>query len=100
MRDLIDAAIALVVLSNLRLLGTSRLVACIRIVALQGILLGLLPILFHAGDLTLRVTLQAGASSTRSSATRRRCSWAARSWASRSGWGGGSRSPSRPARSS
>ena len=62
MRDLIDAAIALVVLSNLRLLGTSRLVACIRIVALQGILLGLLPILFHAGDLTLRVTLQAGAS--------------------------------------
>jgi hydrogenase-4 component E len=62
MKDWIDAAIALVVLSNLRLLGTSRLVACIRIVALQGILLGLLPVFFHAGDLTLRVALQATAS--------------------------------------
>jgi hydrogenase-4 component E len=62
MKDWIDAAIALVVLSNLRLLGTSRLVACIRIVAIQGILLGLLPIFFHAGSLTLRVALQATAS--------------------------------------
>ncbi len=62
MTDWIDAAIALVVLSNLRLLGTSRLAACIRIVAVQGIILGLLPILFHAGNLTLRVALQATAS--------------------------------------
>jgi hydrogenase-4 component E len=62
MKDWIDAAIALVVLSNLRLLGTSRLVACIRIVAIQGILLGFLPIFFHAGGLTLRVALQATAS--------------------------------------
>jgi hydrogenase-4 component E len=62
MTDWIDAAIALVVLSNLRLLGTSRLAACIRIVAVQGIILGLLPIFFHAGDLTLRVALQATAS--------------------------------------
>ncbi|MDM7914400.1 MAG: NADH-quinone oxidoreductase subunit K [Candidatus Eisenbacteria bacterium] len=58
----IDAAVALVVFTNLRLLGTSRLVACIRIVTIQGVLLGLLPILSHAGDLTLRVTLQAAAS--------------------------------------
>jgi hydrogenase-4 component E len=62
MKDWIDAAIALVVLGNLSLLGTSRLAACIRIVAVQGILLGLLPILFHANDLTLRVALQASAS--------------------------------------
>jgi len=62
MEDWIDAAIALAVLGNLRLLGTSRLVACVRIVALQGILLGLLPILFHANDLSLRVVLQATAS--------------------------------------
>jgi len=62
MKDWTDAAIALVVLGNLRLLGTSRLAACIRIVAVQGILLGLLPIFFHAGSLTLRVTLQATAS--------------------------------------
>lgn len=61
-KDLIDAAIALVVLANLRLLGTSRLVACIRIVALQGILLGLLPLLSHADDLSLRVGLQVAAS--------------------------------------
>jgi hydrogenase-4 component E len=62
MNSWIDAAIALVVLSNLRLLGTSRLAACIRIVAFQGIILGLLPILFHADHLTLRVVLQATAS--------------------------------------
>ncbi|RPJ47575.1 MAG: hydrogenase [Candidatus Latescibacterota bacterium] len=62
MREWIDAATALVVLSNLRLLGTSRLLACVRIVAVQGILLALLPLLSHAGDLTLRVALQATAS--------------------------------------
>lgn len=59
MKDWIDAAIALVVLGNLRLLSTSRLAACIRIVAVQGILLGSLPLLSHAGDLSLRVGLQA-----------------------------------------
>lgn len=58
MKDWIDAAIALVVLSNLSLLATNRLVACIRIVAVQGILLGLLPLFSHADDLTLRVALQ------------------------------------------
>ncbi len=62
MRDWIDAAIALVVLSNLRLLSTSRLVASIRTVAVQGILLGLIPLLAHAGDLSLRVVLQGGVS--------------------------------------
>jgi hydrogenase-4 component E len=62
MKEWIDAATALVVLSNLRLLGTSRLLACIRIVAVQGILLGLLPLLSHADHLTLRVALQATAS--------------------------------------
>lgn len=62
MQNWIDAAIAIVVLSNLRLLGTSRLGECIRIVAVQGLLLGLLTILFHAGDLTLRVVLEASAS--------------------------------------
>src|SRR5512140_1143307 len=57
-----EAPIALVLLMNLRLLGTSRLTACIRIVALQGIVLGLLPLFFHAHDLSLRVVLQAAAS--------------------------------------
>jgi hydrogenase-4 component E len=62
MQNWIDAAIAVVVLSNLRLLGTSRLAACIRIVALQGLLLGLLTVLSHAGNLTIRVVLEGGAS--------------------------------------
>lgn len=62
MADWIDALIVVVVLTNLRLLGTSRLVSCIRIVALQGILLGLLPLFSHAGDLTVRVVLQVAAS--------------------------------------
>lgn len=62
MKDWIDAAIALVVLSNLSLLATSRLVACIRIVAVQGILLGLLPLFWHADELTLRVVLQVAVS--------------------------------------
>lgn len=62
MAEWIDAVIVLVVLTNLRLLGSSRLVACIRIVALQGILLGILPLIFQADHLTLRVVLQATAS--------------------------------------
>lgn len=62
MQNWIDAAVAIVVLSNLRLLGTSRLAACIRIVAVQGILLGLLTVLSHAGNLTLRVVLEGAAS--------------------------------------
>ena len=39
----IDTLIALVVFTNLRLLGSSRLGASIRTVAVQGVLLGLLP---------------------------------------------------------
>lgn len=35
------------VLTNLALLGLSRLIACIRIVALQGIIIGLLPLLLN-----------------------------------------------------
>ncbi len=58
----IDTLFVLVVLTNLRLLGTSRIVACIRIVAVQGFLLGLLPLLSHSGDLTVRVTVAVAAS--------------------------------------
>jgi hydrogenase-4 component E len=58
----VDALIVLVVLTNLRLLGASRLSACIRTVAFQGALLGLLPVLAHLDDLTLRLFLQACAS--------------------------------------
>ena len=38
-----DAIMVVLILTNLALLGTSRLLSCIRILALQGIVLGLLP---------------------------------------------------------
>ena len=44
--------LALVVLTNLKLLGFSRLGASIRVVAAQGVVLGLLPILAHRQELS------------------------------------------------
>jgi hydrogenase-4 component E len=44
----IDAVMVLLTLTNLILLGTSRLNACIRIVALQGVALGFLPVILHS----------------------------------------------------
>jgi hydrogenase-4 component E len=54
-----EAVLLLVVLTNLLLLGSSRLVACIRIAAFQGVLLGLLLTLAHAGEMTARIGLLA-----------------------------------------
>ncbi len=47
----VDLLLILVLLTNLKLLGSTRLGACIRAVAVQGIILGLLPVLTggHAG---------------------------------------------------
>jgi len=50
-----DLILILVVLTNLRLLGSSRLGASIRTMAVQGMLLGLLPVLAHAQFTPLRV---------------------------------------------
>lgn len=51
----IDALLVSLILANLRLLGSSRLVGCIRLVALQGMALGVLPLLAHdAGTPWLR----------------------------------------------
>jgi len=44
--------LALVVLTNLKLLGSSRLGASIRVVAAQGVVLGLLPVLAHRPELS------------------------------------------------
>jgi hydrogenase-4 component E len=55
---LLDLLLVAVVLTNLLLLGSSRLGASIRLVAIQGVLLGFLPILAHA-DLSLRLVLLA-----------------------------------------
>ena len=62
MSILADAIIILVVLVNLKVLGSSRLVSCIRVVAFEGIVLGLLPPLADAGGLTPRMLLAAAAS--------------------------------------
>jgi hydrogenase-4 component E len=58
----IDVLAILVMLVNLKLLGSSRLLACVRVVAVQGILLGMLPLLLHAGDAGVRMWLTAAAS--------------------------------------
>lgn len=57
----LDMLMVLLVFTNLRLLGSSRLGACIRTVALQGLLLGLLPPIAHATDLGWRILLLAAA---------------------------------------
>jgi hydrogenase-4 component E len=57
-----DALMVGLVLSNLLLLGSSRLRAWVRIVAAQGLALGLLPILAEPGEWPLRVVLLAAAS--------------------------------------
>lgn len=54
-----DAVLVFLILTNLMLLGSSRLTACIRIVAVQGVVLGLLPILAHPAGVTARGVLLA-----------------------------------------
>ncbi len=56
---MIDAVMILLVLANLALLGSSRLSACIRMVAAQGIVLGALPLLAHSDGIALRSVLLA-----------------------------------------
>jgi len=51
--------LVLVVLTNLKLLGSSRLGASIRVVALQGMVLGLLPVLAHLQNLSVHFMLLA-----------------------------------------
>ena len=58
----IDALIVLVVLTNLKLLGSSRLVPCIRILALQGVVLGLLPLVAGVEPITVRMVIVAAVS--------------------------------------
>ncbi|HTV62790.1 MAG TPA: hydrogenase [Verrucomicrobiae bacterium] len=56
---LANLILVLVVLTNLKLLGSSRVGSSIRVVAAQGIVLGLLPVLGHAHDISIRFTLLA-----------------------------------------
>jgi hydrogenase-4 component E len=50
-----NVILVLVVLTNLKLLGSSRLGASIRVAAMQGMVLGLLPLAAHGHELTLRL---------------------------------------------
>jgi hydrogenase-4 component E len=51
----LDTLLVLLILTNFVLLGSSRLSACIRIGALQGILVGFLPLAVSGAGLTLRI---------------------------------------------
>ena len=63
MNEWIDVLMVLLVLLNLRLLGSSRLGACIRTVAAEGIALGLLPLfLAWSEGLSFRLLFLAAAS--------------------------------------
>ncbi len=57
MKVWLDAVLVLLILTNLRLLGSARLTSCIRTVAAQAMLLGVLPLLAQAGGVTFRVLL-------------------------------------------
>jgi hydrogenase-4 component E len=59
-----ELILVLVVLTNLKLLASSRLGAAIRVVAIQGVLLGLLPVLAHVHALTPRLLVLAAGSMT------------------------------------
>ncbi len=56
-----DAVIAVLILTNLRLIASSRISACIYAVAWQGVLLGILPLLVGPHHLTLRACALSGA---------------------------------------
>ena len=53
--SLVDLLMVVVVLTNLTLLGASRLTHCVRVVAIQGVALGVLPLLVHADEVTARL---------------------------------------------
>ena len=50
----VDAVVALLIVTNLLLLGTSRLRGAVTVVALQGAVVSLLPLFLHAGEGALR----------------------------------------------
>lgn len=54
MQEWVELATVLLFLTNLALLGSSELGACVRLVAVQGILLGIFTLLVRADELTIR----------------------------------------------
>ena len=62
MIHLIDTTMMLLILSDMALLGLSRLRTCIAVASFQGMLLGVFTLLAHGQALTPRILLIAGAS--------------------------------------
>lgn len=58
----LDTVLVLLILTNLYMLGSSRISACVRSVALQAVLLGAISLLAQRGHLGLRVLLLAAVS--------------------------------------
>ena len=54
-----ESLLVMLIVADLSLLGASRLKACIRIAAFQGVVLGLLPLFAHVDDLTLPIVAMA-----------------------------------------
>jgi hydrogenase-4 component E len=46
----VEAVLAILVITDLLLLGSSRLRSCVRVVAMQGIMVSVLPLLLHGGE--------------------------------------------------
>ena len=55
MTELVNSIVALIVITNFLLLGAGSLRAAVRIVAVQGLALGLLPLFVHEDGLTIRL---------------------------------------------
>ncbi len=60
MNPWLDTVLVLLILTNLYMLGSSRISACIRTVAGQAVLLGIISLLAQRGDVGLRLLLLAG----------------------------------------
>ena len=59
MNHFIDTLLVVLLLSCFMLLGTSRLAAAVRMTAVQGFMIGLLPLAIEGGEITLRVSILA-----------------------------------------
>ncbi len=60
MNPWLDATLVLLILTNLHMLGSSRIAACIRTVAVQAVLLGIILLLAQRDDMGPRLLLLAG----------------------------------------
>jgi len=62
MKEWVDIVLIAIVVANLMLLVSSRLAACIRIVAVQGIAAGILPLVMHPSEIGLEMLAFSGCS--------------------------------------